>query len=107
MRHFASAALSALAVTACSTAGGGPGPRGVPVDALAPDFDEADRIGGSCGAGEMDYLVGQQVDEVDLDTLARNVRPIYPETSVTGDYRASRVNLDLTADGVILRVWCG
>ena len=49
----------------------------------------------------------EQVDEVDLDTLARNVRPIYPETSVTGDYRASRVNLDLTADGVILRVWCG
>jgi hypothetical protein len=107
MRHFALFTLAALALAACSTAGQGLDPQGRHGDVPRPDFDHADTIGGSCGAGEMGYLVGQQVEEVDLDTLARSVRPIYPDTAITEDYRPQRVNLDLTADGVILRVWCG
>lgn len=107
MRHFALSALAGLALAACSTAGPGLDPRSGRGEAPAPDFEEGDAGGGSCGAGQMGYLLGQQVAEVDLATLARNVRPIYPDTAITEDYRPDRVNLDLTADGVILRVWCG
>lgn len=55
----------------------------------------------------MGYLVGQQVAEVDLRTLSREVRLIRPDTAITEDYRPGRLNLDLDAAGVILRPWCG
>jgi len=99
--------IAGLSIAACSTPvdrrGGAEGPAetGDAVDtepAPAPS---------PCGAAQMGYLVGQQVDEVDLQTLSGNVRLIYPDTMVTEDHRPGRLNLDLDASGVILRPWCG
>ncbi|WP_300543233.1 I78 family peptidase inhibitor [Maricaulis sp.] len=104
MRHCLLAALSALAVTACSTSGGldtsGP-------DIAPPVFDGGRPVEDACGARARTYLVGQQVAEVDLGTLARDVRVIGPDTAVTEDYRPERLNLDVSGAGVILRPWCG
>lgn len=105
MKHFALVALSGLAVAACSSGGsrldtGGP--------ALPPpDMTDDAPAASPCGAAQMGYLVGQPVGEVDLRSLSGNVRLIYPDTLVTEDYRPGRLNLDLDADGVILRPWCG
>ena len=94
-----------LAVAACST----PADRRAASDAPSQTGDAADvrPAPSPCGAAQMGYLVGQQVDEVDLRTLSGNVRLIYPDTMVTEDYRPGRLNLDLDASGVILRPWCG
>ncbi|MEA1942122.1 MAG: I78 family peptidase inhibitor [Pseudomonadota bacterium] len=93
--------VAGLAVAACST----------PADRRAPsgtgDAAATRPAPSPCGAAQMGYLVGQQVEEVDLRTLSGNVRLIYPDTPVTEDYRPGRLNLDLDASGVILRPWCG
>lgn len=93
--------VAGLAIAACST----PADRRAPSE--AGDAAEARPAPSPCGAAQMGYLVGQQVDEVDLRTLSGNVRLIYPDTMVTEDYRPGRLNLDLDASGVILRPWCG
>lgn len=72
-----------------------------------PDVDTGTPAPSPCGAAQMGYLVGQQVAEVDLRTLSREVRLIRPDTAITEDYRPGRLNLDLDAAGVILRPWCG
>ena len=111
MKHIVLAALAALAVTACSSGGSGMGPSG---PALPPPDMDGDMDGdiaapdtSPCGATQMGYLVGQQVGEVDLDSLSGHIRLIYPDTAVTEDYSPARLNLDLTESGVILRPWCG
>lgn len=113
MKHIVLAALAALAVTACSSGGSGMGPSG---PALPPPDMDGDMDGDGdiaapdsspCGATQMGYLVGQQVEEVDLASLSGNIRLIYPDTAVTEDYRPARLNLDLAESGVILRPWCG
>ena len=112
MKHIVLAALAALAVAACSSGGSGMGPSG---PALPPDMDgDMDGDGdiaapdtSPCGATQMGYLVGQQVEEVDLASLSGHIRLIYPDTAVTEDYSPARLNLDLTESGVILRPWCG
>lgn len=108
MKHIALAAVAALSVAACAAPGGGLDPLRDHGNIPVPDF--AGDVAGdetACGAPHMGYLVGQPVSEVDLASLARTVRPIAPGDLVTEDYRPERVNLDLDADGVILRVWCG
>ena len=94
IRFAAMASVLALGVSACSTLPGQEPDAGTPPEAM-------------CGATQMNYLIGQQVSEVDLDTLARTVRTIYPGQPVTRDYRPDRLNLDLDEEGVILRPWCG
>ncbi|WP_417491976.1 I78 family peptidase inhibitor [Maricaulis sp.] len=91
--------LSALAVSACATTT--PDSGGT---TTLPGFDNT---GDPCGAVAREYLIGQPVSEVDLESLARLVRPIHPGQPVTMDYRGERLNLDLDGDGVIVRLWCG
>lgn len=109
MKHAVLAALAALAVTACSSGGSGMGPSGpaLPPPDVDGDSDAAAPDTSPCGAAQMGYLVGQQVEEVDLASLSGHVRLIYPDTAITEDYRPSRLNLDLAESGVILRPWCG
>ncbi|WP_417492950.1 I78 family peptidase inhibitor [Maricaulis sp.] len=90
--------LSALAVSACATTTPESG------EAAMPGFENTDD---PCGAVAREYLIGQPVSEVDLDSLARLVRPIHPGQPVTMDFRGERLNLDLDGDGVIVRLWCG
>lgn len=98
-KHILLPVLGALAVSACAATGTGE----APVTSLPGYEPGAD----TCGARAREYLIGQPVREVDLDSLARLVRPIAPGQPVTMDHRPDRLNLDLDGDGVIVRIWCG
>lgn len=93
----------ALALTACAVTDRGQGLTD-PAMMEPPHFGEGDDV---CGAAGRDYLVGQSINEVDLDTLARTIRTIYPGQMVTMDHRPDRLNIDVGEAGKILRLWCG
>ncbi|RKQ95532.1 I78 family peptidase inhibitor [Maricaulis maris] len=109
MTRYLLIALAGLSVAACST-GGHPIDGGETV-MPTPDFEADDAAapdpGAFCGANAMGYLVGQRIEEVDLETLHGNIRVIHPGMPITRDYRRERLNLDLDEAGVILRPWCG
>lgn len=111
MTRYLLIALAGLSVAACTTGGhpidGGETMMPEPVFSDEADSTEPTDPDAFCGANAMNYLVGQPVDEVDLDSLHGNIRLIYPDTAVTRDYRRERLNLDLSEAGVILRPWCG
>ncbi|WP_291765429.1 MULTISPECIES: I78 family peptidase inhibitor [Maricaulis] len=111
MTRYLLIALAGLSVAACTT--GGSAIDGGDTVMPAPDFAD-DSMGDNsvdpnawCGASAMGYLVGQRIDEVDLETLHGNIRVIHPGMPITRDYRRERLNLDLDEAGVILRPWCG
>ena len=92
------AAVSALAVSACATTSTEP---------VAEEVPATEPVADACGAQAREYLLGQRVSGVDLESLARVVRTINPGQPITMDYLVDRVNLDLDGDGVIVRIWCG
>lgn len=98
-KHTLLPVFAALAVSACAVT-----PKDEPPVTSLPDYEPG---ADSCGAQAREYLLGQPVSEVDLDSLARTVRPISPGQPVTMDHRPDRINLDLDGDGVIVRIWCG
>lgn len=89
--------LLALAAVAC-------------VPAETPDG--ADPIAGPCDAGRLGDLVDQPfTDALRGDALrrsgARAARVIRPGDVVTMDYRADRLNINLTAQDQVERFTCG
>ena len=62
---------------------------------------------GGCDADMLGYLVGQDINEIDVDTLPQPRRIIPPGTAVTMDYRAERTNIELDEDDRVVRVYCG
>lgn len=60
-----------------------------------------------CGAEALGHLVGQPVDDVDLDAPDRRVRILPPRSAMTMDYHAGRLNVDLDGQRRITRLWCG
>lgn len=61
----------------------------------------------ACGAAGMQDLVGQSRDVLAAMTLPAGTRVIEPGTKVTRDYRPDRLNIEIDAAGVIVRVACG
>lgn len=84
--------MALLSLTACSTAGN--------YDISTPGDDP-------CGAYSRDYLIGQKLSEIDLESLAEIVRPIHPGDMVTMDHRPERLNIDLDEAGIIIALRCG
>ena len=68
----------------------------------APPPDAAD----ACGAAGYQSLVGAPLAAVTLPADL-NDRVIRPGEAVTLDFRPDRLNLELDADGTIVRVYCG
>ena len=66
----------------------------------------ADHEARTCGADQMQDLIGQPVVGMP-DRLSETVRIIPPDSVVTQDFRPDRMNVDLDADGIIIRIWCG
>ncbi|SPF75104.1 hypothetical protein ALP8811_00088 [Aliiroseovarius pelagivivens] len=61
---------------------------------------------GSCGAGDLMYLVGQNAEVLtDLD-LPENRRVLQPGMAYTMDYQPDRLNISIDENGLIDRIWC-
>lgn len=62
---------------------------------------------GTCGAESLSRFVGQDMSALAAMTFPDTTRFIAPDTAITMDYRAERLNFDLDGAGVITRIWCG
>jgi len=62
---------------------------------------------GSCGAPELQGLVGQPALVLETMRFATTVRVIYPGMAVTMDYQPQRLNIEVDEDKTISRVSCG
>jgi len=60
-----------------------------------------------CGAASRQNLVGTAGAALDRSALPKNTRVIHPDTAVTMDYSAQRLNVHVGKDGKIERVTCG
>ncbi|PJX23852.1 hypothetical protein CAP48_12315 [Advenella sp. S44] len=60
-----------------------------------------------CGASSRQSLVGTQETALDKSTLPKTTRVIHPDTVVTMDYSAHRLNIHVGKNGKIDRVTCG
>jgi len=87
--------LASLALAGCVTEGPSPGPT-------PPVATE-----GACGAPGLQGLVGQNRRALATIKFGTEVRIIEPNSAVTMDYRADRLNIELDAKGTITRVTCG
>ena len=92
--------FSVLLLAACSGAAPPPG------DArdVTPEPDAA--RDDPCGAADYAGLVGANVAAVTLPANL-NHRVIYPDTAVTMDFVPERLNVEVTADGTVVRLRCG
>lgn len=98
---FAASTLFALALAACASAPESAAPAADP-DAALPD-NSVD----TCGANLFAELIGKPVDGPGVPGDSRLVRHIRPNSSVTMDYIAQRMNIEIDAQGVIRKINCG
>jgi hypothetical protein len=80
---------------------------GVLVSACVPPATPGDPGPDACGASAMQDLVGQSRDVLAAMTFPAPTRIILPDTAVTMDYSASRLNIWIGRDDRIARVTCG
>ena len=60
----------------------------------------------ACGAGALQYLIGQSAAALETMKFGKTVRILRPGMAVTMDYRADRLNIAVDANGRIERVYC-
>lgn len=61
----------------------------------------------TCGAAELQDLVGQSADRLQVMRFAVPMRVILPGQMVAMDYRPDRLTINVRPDGTIGRVACG
>lgn len=64
-----------------------------------------------CNAGRAADVVGQPYNDALLARVKtavghENIRPIHPGQAVTMDFREERLNIEIGADGKVVRVYC-
>ncbi len=64
-------------------------------------------IENACGAADLQDLVGRQAAVLQTMRFGQPVRIIRPGMAVTMDYVAERLNIEIDAREVIVRVSCG
>ena len=79
----------------------------LPLMACMVDATPVAQTGDSCGAAGLQDLVGQPETVLARLNFAGTVRIIHPTDRVTMDMRSDRLNFDIDANGVIVRVHCG
>ncbi|MGE0739700.1 MAG: I78 family peptidase inhibitor [Hyphomonadaceae bacterium] len=92
-----------LVLAACGQTTASPATETPTAEAPAPQTREEATAQDTCGASQYRSLVGQQIAAV---TVPEGVRTIMPDTMVTQDFRADRVNILVDAQGVITSVEC-
>lgn len=61
----------------------------------------------SCGAQELQHLVGGPVDAFDFEALNKPLRVLPAGSVMTMDHRPDRLNVTLDEGRQIIRIWCG
>ena len=61
----------------------------------------------ACGATDLQYLVGQSADRLEIMKFRRGTRIIRPGMAVTMDYSPDRLNIEIDAHEIIIRITCG
>ena len=82
--------LCAVAVAGCNVANDGPS-----------------EMTGTCGAETLQNLVGQPRSTFDAVAVSGPVRILPPGAMMTMDYRLDRLNVELSENDQITRIWCG
>lgn len=60
----------------------------------------------TCGAEALQSLLNQPIEDVRAQ-LPDTARILPPDSVMTQDFRPDRLNVDLDAEGMITRFWCG
>jgi hypothetical protein len=115
MKTAACALFAALALAACNQDAGTPATPEAPivsepaVEPAPPGANDAAQMPAedACNAAQYANLVGRPADMPGVPAASPDVRHIRPDTQVTMDYRAERLNIDISADGVITGFRCG
>lgn len=76
---------------------------GTPVGATPPSRE----VAGTCGAADLQALVGQPAAVLQTMRFDGPVRILRPRDAATMDYSPARLNIRIDADNVIVRVDCG
>jgi hypothetical protein len=98
MPHARAAAAALFFATLAACAPGAPG------DDVAAASDPAED---ACGAAARQDLVATSVGELDPATLPEPRRIIFPGQTLTQDFSAERLNVEIGPDDRIARVYCG
>lgn len=100
MKKIALLALPVL-LAACVQEGPGLPPVGVAAEA-GPAVAED-----TCGAARFTYLVGQPQTALPGVDFPGGTRIIPPDTAVTQDFQAERLNVVIDGNAEVARVYCG
>lgn len=95
MRPIVTAVLLSLSLAACLPQ---PGPKPVPLPPTTPD---------ACGAAALAPLVGRPLAELPATGPWATLRVIKPGMAVTMDYSATRLDVEVDGNGVIVKLSCG
>lgn len=61
----------------------------------------------ACGANRHQSLIGTPETDLNKSALGRNTRIIHPDSVMTMDYSAQRLNVYVDKEGKVSRVTCG
>jgi len=105
MRMMIISAVAMLALAACGQTAEPPPPAPEPETpvVVAPTNAEEATAQDTCGASQYASMVGTQIAAA---TFPEGVRTIAPDTVVTQDFRADRLNVLVDANGVITGFQC-
>lgn len=113
MKHASIAFLAGISLMACSPSPAEPmaptpGPAAeAPVSpAQPPAIDPANPPADACGAAQYANLIGKPITEPGVPAEGPDVRYIRPNTQVTMDFRADRLNIDIDAGEKITGFRC-
>lgn len=115
MKNLILALAAGAALMACTPATeptpvapvpGAAAPATATPDPQPPAVDPANPPPDACGAAQYAGLVGKPITEPGVPAEGPDVRHIRPDTQVTMDFRADRLNIDIDANDVITGFRC-
>src|SRR5262245_5322512 len=98
----------ALLAAACTPPAADTPPEATPVaEAPAAPMNAAEATAAdTCGASAHQALIGTPASAIDLATFPAGTRIVTPETMVTQDFRADRLNITTGTDGNVASLNC-